>query len=47
MRCIQIGLTISDLDFLEIGDVLDILTESANDGGDYVQLATQEDFDRF
>lgn len=47
MRCIQIGLTISDLGFLEIGDVLDILTESANDGVDYVQLATQEDFDRF
>jgi len=47
LRCVQIGIHIPDLDFLEIGDVLDMMTESGNDSHKYAQLATQEDFDRF
>lgn len=35
------------MDDLEIGLVLDVLTERANDDFDYKQLATQDDFDRF
>lgn len=40
------GLRVSDLHLLEIGDVMDMLTESGNDGETYAYLATQEDFDR-
>ena len=41
------GLTQEDLDLLTIGMVNDMLTERANDGADYDELPTQEDFDRF
>ena len=37
----------ADLEALDIGDVYDILTESANDSFEYQELATQEDIDRF
>jgi hypothetical protein len=47
LRCIEIGISIRDLDLLSIGLVLDIWTEKANDGVRYRRLATQEDFDRF
>ncbi|MCH4007850.1 hypothetical protein [Eubacterium sp. F2] len=47
LRCIEIGISIRDLDLLSIGLVLDIWTEKANDGVKYRRLATQEDFDRF
>ena len=46
LRCYQIGLRVSDLNFLEIGDVMDMLTESGNDNEEYDYIATQEDFDR-
>ena len=42
----QAGLTLTDLDALDLGTVLDIFTESANDGAEYKQLATQEDMNR-
>jgi hypothetical protein len=47
LRCLQIGLRLSDLDALDMGQVLDIITESGNDHEKYQQLATQEDFDKF
>ncbi|MCH3943064.1 MAG: hypothetical protein WAY93_05695 [Atopobiaceae bacterium] len=47
LRCLQLGLSLSDLDSLEIGEVLDMQTEAMNDGEEYDQLATQDDFDRF
>lgn len=47
LRCIEIGISIRDLDLLSIGLILDIWTEKANDGVKYRRLATQEDFDRF
>lgn len=47
LRAIQAGLTFDDLDSLEYGMVLDVLTEAGNDNCEYRQLATQEDFDRF
>jgi hypothetical protein len=47
LRCIEIGISIRDLDLLSIGLVLDIWTEKANDRVKYRRLATQEDFDRF
>lgn len=47
LRAFQMGLTMDDLDGLEYGIVLDMMTESSNDEYSYRQLATQEDFDRF
>ncbi len=47
LRVIQIGLSLDDLDDLEYGMVIDMMTESANDDYNYKPLATQEDFDRF
>lgn len=37
----------ADLDGLEYGFVVDLLTESQNDGAEYTAVATQDDFDRF
>ena len=47
LRCLEIGLSIRDLDYLTIGMVMDIWTEKANDSVKYDSLATQEDFDKF
>ena len=47
LRCVQIGLSITDLDMLEYGQVMDMLTESGNDDYKYPALATQDDFDKF
>lgn len=41
------GLHPSDLHDLDYGTVLDMMIERGNDGEEYQQLATQEDFDRF
>lgn len=43
----EIGISITDLDYLTIGLVLDIRTEKMNDSLDYNRVATQEDFDKF
>ena len=47
LRCVELGISITDLDLLSIGLVLDMWTEKANDGMKYQQVASQEDFDRF
>lgn len=47
LRCVQLGLSISDLDLLTIGMVNDMYAESRNDDYKYREVATQEDFDRF
>ena len=47
LRCVQMGISIADLDLLEIGMVFDMAVESSNDSYEYQQLATQEDFDTF
>lgn len=47
LRCLEIGLSIKDLDDLTIGMVMDIWTEKGNDSVTYDNLATQEDFDKF
>lgn len=46
LRCVQMGVTISDLELLSVGLVLDMHTESANDREKYDYKATQEDFDK-
>ena len=52
LRCLEVGLSISDLDLLTIGMVLNIWTEKGNDSVKYkavdtVREATQMDFDAF
>ncbi len=47
LRAIQVGLTISDLDDLEFGQVIDLIVESGNDHEQYAEVATQDDFDAF
>jgi len=37
----------AELDMLEYGTVLDMMTEAANDRFKYKQLATQDDFDKW
>ena len=50
LRCLEIGLSMADLDLLTIGLVLDIWTERGNDDykygeSDNVRMATQDDID--
>ena len=47
LRCVEIGISIADLDLLTIGLVMDIWTEKGNDGVKDQKIATQEDFDKF
>ena len=47
LRCVQLGISIADLDLLTIGLVNDMFTERQNDDYPYKELASQEDFDRF
>ncbi len=47
LRCVQLGLSIRDLDLLTIGMVNDMYAESRNDDCKYAEVATQDDFDNF
>lgn len=47
LRCVQLGLSIQDLDLLTIGMVEEMMIESQNDNYPYKQLASQSDFDAF
>lgn len=47
LRCVQLGLSMQDLELLTIGLINDMYAESRNDECKYAQLATQEDMDKF
>ena len=47
LRCMEVGISIPDLDLLTIGLVMDIWTEKGNDGTEYAVQASQSDMDRF
>lgn len=48
LRCVQLGISIRDLDLLTIGLVNDMYAENSNDDYQgYKEVATQEDFDKF
>lgn len=47
LRCVQLGISIRDLDLMTIGLVNDMFTESGNDGADYATVADQSNFDAF
>ena len=48
LRCVQLGISIRDLDLLTIGLVDDMYAENSNDDyKGYKEVATQDDFDKF
>lgn len=47
LRCVQLGISIRDLDLLTIGMVNDMYAENSNDDWNYNTVATQKDFDKF
>ena len=49
LRCLQIGMSIRDLELVSVGLVIDMNIEAGNDQCEdaYTQLATQADFDNF
>lgn len=47
LRCIQLGISIRDLDLLTIGMVNDMFAENCNDDYDYPLEATQAQMDKF
>lgn len=47
LRCVELGISIADLEYLTTGLVLDIFCEKGNDDYEYDTIATQDDFDRF
>ena len=47
LRCVELGISVRDLELLTIGLILDMWTEKDNDGIEYDRIATQEDMDKF
>ncbi len=47
LRCVQLGISIRDLDLLTIGMVNDMFVESRNDEYQYREIAGQDEFDNF
>lgn len=47
LRCKELGLTVDDLEQIDIGIVQDMLTEKGNDEYNYPYKASQKDFDNF
>ena len=47
LRCKNLGLSVCELEHIDYGLVIDMLTEQANDEYKYPYKATQEDFDKF
>ena len=48
LRCVQLGISIADLDLLTIGLVNDMFTERENDEySGWNEVASQSDFDAF
>lgn len=47
LRCVELGISIADLDYLTIGMVHDMAIEKSNDNFNYAIKASQDDFDKF
>lgn len=47
MRCVQIGLSMADLDTLTLGMVYELFAEKANDSYEWGEEATLEDIENF
>ena len=47
LRCLQIGLSLDELDLLTIGMVTELFLERLRDDENFSYIGTQEDFDSF
>ena len=47
LRCVQLGIHISELDLLTIGTINDMYCEMQRDEEPHAQIASQDDMDRF
>ena len=47
LHCVQLGISIRDLDLLTVGLVNDMHIANDNDNENYARVATQRDFDPF
>ena len=47
LRAVQLGVHISEMDLLTIGEINDMYAEMQRDEEPHEQLACQDDFDRF
>lgn len=47
LRCVEMGVSLGDLDLITVGTVLDMVMEKGNDSLNYPLLPTQADFDRW
>ena len=47
LRALQMGLKLTDLEQITLGELVDILIEHANDEYDYPIKATQDDYRSF
>lgn len=47
LRCVQLGISMADMELLSIGLINDMYSENRNDECKYAELATQEDMERF
>ena len=47
LRCLEVGLSIKDMDELTVGMVNDMFIEKNNDSFEWKEIASQEDMDRF
>ena len=47
LRCVQLGLSMADLELLSIGLINDMYCESRNDSYSYAVVGTQDDMDLF
>ena len=47
LRCVQLGISIADLDLLTVGLVNDMFMESSRDKIDWKEEASQADMDHF
>ncbi len=47
LRCVQLGISIADLDLLTIGSINDMFLESKRDEETWGWAASQDDMDRF
>ena len=47
LRALQLGLRLSDLEEITLGDLIDMIIENDNDNYEYPIKATQDDFRSF
>lgn len=47
LRCKELGLSLHELEEIDIGLVIDMMTEKNNDEYEYPYKASQTDFDKF